>query len=102
MPTKDIERIVYYESYIVVQPGKTGLQTKDLLTEEQYLEVMASLSDEDLDLEDDDPNKFISLIGGEAIKELLKRVNPEHDYIELKLRLKDETSQQKKADCSKD
>ena len=44
MPTKDIERIIYYESYVVVQPGNTGLQQKDLLTEEQYLEVMASLT----------------------------------------------------------
>ncbi len=101
MPTKDIERIVYYESYIVVQPGKTGLQTKDLLTEEQYLEVMDSLAPEDHTLDDDDSNKFIALIGGEAIKELLKRVDPENDYYALKERLKTENSQQKKSDILK-
>ncbi len=101
MPTKDIERIVYYESYIVVQPGKTGLQQKDLLTEEQYLDILADLSEGELNLDDDDPNKFIALIGGEAIKELLKRVEPESLYVELKLLLKDETSQQKKADILK-
>lgn len=101
MATKDIERVVYYESYIVVQPGTTGLQTKDLLTEEQYLEVMESLPQEHFDLDDEDPNKFIALIGGEAVKELLKRVNPEKSYYELKEILKTETSQQKKADLLK-
>ena len=101
MPTKDIERIVYYESYVVVQPGKTGLQTKDLLTEEQYLDVIDSLPDEELDMDDDDPNKFIALIGGEGIKELLKRVNPTNEYYELKAQLKEETSQIKKADLLK-
>jgi DNA-directed RNA polymerase subunit beta' len=101
MPTKDIERIVYYESYIVVQPGKTGLQTKDLLTEEQYLDVYDSLSKEDHALDDEDPNKFIALIGGEAIKEMLKRVNPEKQYHILKENLKVETSQQKKAELLK-
>lgn len=101
MPTKDIERVVYYESYIVVQPGTTGLHTKDLLTEEQYLEVMETLPPEHELLEDEDPNKFIALVGGEAIKELLKRVEPENTYYELKETLKTETSQQKKADLLK-
>jgi DNA-directed RNA polymerase subunit beta' len=101
MPTKDIERIVYYESYIVVQPGKTGLQQKDLLTEEQYLDILADLSEDELNLDDDEPDKFIALIGGEAIKELLKRVEPDTLYAELKLLLKDETSQQKKTDILK-
>ncbi len=101
MPTKDIERIVYYESYIVVQPGTTGLHKLDLLTEEQYIDVMESLPKEHHDLDDEDPNKFISLIGGEAIKELLKRVEPDKDYFRLKDQLKIETSQQKKADLLK-
>ncbi len=101
MPTKDIERVVYYESYIVVQPGSTGLQKKDLLTEEEYLNVILSQTPEDKDLDDDDPNKFIALIGGEAIKALLKRVEPEKEYRELKIRLKEETSQAKKTDLIK-
>jgi len=101
MPTKDVERIVYYESYIVVQPGKTGLQKNDLLTEEQYLEVMSSLTEAERNLDFEDPNKFIALIGGEAIKELLKRVDPEEDYIQLKAQLKEETTQAKKADLLK-
>ena len=101
MPTKDIERIVYYESYIVVQPGKTGLQSKDLLTEEQYLDIIDGLPKEELLLDDEDPNKFIALIGGEAVKEMLSRVDPEKQYGVLKEILKTETSQQKKTDLLK-
>ncbi|MFA6570964.1 MAG: DNA-directed RNA polymerase subunit beta', partial [Bacteroidota bacterium] len=58
MPTKDVERIVYYESYIVIQPGKTGVLEKALLTEEDYLKVIMGLSEHELNLDDDDPNKF--------------------------------------------
>ncbi len=101
MPTKDIERIVYYESYIVVQPGTTGLQTKDLITEEQYLDVLDSLPADVRDLDDEDPNKFIALIGAEAIKELLKRVEVDDLYYELKKTLKEETSLQRKAELLK-
>ena len=101
MPTKDIERIVYYESYAVIQAGSTGLQVKDLLTEDQYLEVMSSLRPEERDMDDDDPNKFIALIGGEAVKELLRRVNPDEDYYTLREQLKESLSQQKRADLLK-
>jgi DNA-directed RNA polymerase subunit beta' len=101
MPTKDIERIVYYESYVVVQPGHTGLQAKDLLTEEQYLDIMDKMTKEQHSLDDDDPAKFVALIGGEAIKELLKRVDTEKEYYKLKGELKNETSQQKKVELLK-
>ena len=101
MPTKDIERIVYYESYIVIQPGSTGLEQKSLLTEEQYLDILSSLPHEELELDDDDPNKFIALIGAEAVKELLKRVDAADIYWDLKKELKEETSQQKKTELLK-
>jgi len=101
MPTKDVERIVYYESYVVIQPGSTGLQPKDLLTEDQYLEVLANLRPEERNMDDDDPRKFIALIGGEAIKELLRRVDPDEDYYRLREAVKEDMSQQKKADLLK-
>ena len=101
MATKDVERIVYYESYVVIQPGKTGLQKNDLLTEEQYLDVLDSLSEADFELDDEDPAKFVAYIGGEAVKEMLRRVDPNSDYIMLKERLKVETSQQKKTEILK-
>jgi len=101
LPTKDVERIVYYESYVVVQPGLTGLQVNDLLTEEQYLDIMASLPPSNGDLDDEDPKKFIALIGGEAVKELLKRVNPDELALQLREQARTETSMQKKAEALK-
>jgi DNA-directed RNA polymerase subunit beta' len=101
MPTKDIERIVYYESYVVVQPGSTGLQKKDLLTEEQYLDVLASLRADERNLDDEDPRKFIALIGGEAIKELLRRVDADEAYFVLREVLREDMSQAKRADVLK-
>jgi DNA-directed RNA polymerase subunit beta' len=101
MPTKDVERIVYYESYVVVQPGSTGLQPKDLLTEEQYLEVLANLRPEERNMDDDDPRKFIALIGGEAVKELLRRVDADEEYYKLREIAKEDMSQAKKADVLK-
>ncbi|MEY2719846.1 MAG: DNA-directed polymerase subunit beta [Bacteroidota bacterium] len=101
MPTKDIERIVYYESYVVVQPGSTGLQKKDLLTEEQYLDVLASLRADERNMDDEDPRKFIALIGGEAIKELLRRVDADEAYFLLREVLREDMSQAKRADVLK-
>ncbi len=101
MPTKDVERIVYYESYAVIQPGSTGLQPKDLLTEEQYLDVLANLRPEERSMDDDDPRKFIALIGGEAVKELLRRVDADEEYFKLREVAKDDMSQAKKADVLK-
>ncbi len=101
MPTKDVERIVYYESYVVVQPGSTGLQKKDLLTEEQYLEVLANLRPEERNMDDEDPRKFIALIGGEAVKELLRRVDADEDYFKLRETAREDMSQAKKADVLK-
>jgi len=101
MTAKDIERITYYESYVVIQPGKTGLIEKDLITEEQYIEVIDSISVANEQLDDEDPKKFIALIGGEAIKELLKRTDPDAIYRDLKEQAKFETSQIKKTDLFK-
>ncbi len=53
LPAKDVERIVYYESYVVVQPGNTGLHMKDLLTEEEYLRILDSLPQEERYLDDE-------------------------------------------------
>lgn len=101
LPAKDVERIVYYESYIVVQPGSTGLQEKDLLTEEEYLRILDQLPASERDLDMDDPKKFIALIGGEAVKELLRRTKPDTEVRRLRETVVNETSQQKKADMLK-
>lgn len=99
--TKDLERIVYYETYVIINPGPTGLKEKDLITEEQYFEILSSLPPDNDKLSDDDPRKFVAKMGGEALQALLKKVDPEALSLELRTQLKEETSQQKKQDLLK-
>ncbi|MDH7605111.1 MAG: DNA-directed RNA polymerase subunit beta' [Melioribacter sp.] len=101
MTTKELERIIYYESYVVINPGPTGLNKKDLISEEQYYEIVQSLPHDNDALEDNDPKKFVAKIGGEAIKELLKNTDIEKTFQELKAQLVNETSQQKRSDILK-
>mgnify|MGYP001442276526 CR=1 FL=1 len=98
---KELEKIIYYESYVVINPGPTGLSKKDLISEDQYFEVLNSLPAGNEKLNDDDPKKFVAKIGGEAVKEILKNTDVEKLSKELRDQLKIETSQQKKADLLK-
>ncbi len=101
MTAKDLEKIIYYESYIVVNPGMTGLRKKDLLTEEQYFETLATLPENNDDLEVTDKRRFVAKIGGEAIKDLLKQVEIPSLAAELRAQIMEETSAQKKQDALK-
>ncbi|MEG8946794.1 DNA-directed RNA polymerase subunit beta' [Rosettibacter firmus] len=101
MTTKELERIIYYESYVVLNPGPTGLNKKDLISEEQYYEIVQSLPHDNDALDDNDPKKFVAKIGGEAIRELLKNTDIEQTFQELKAQLAVETSQQKRSDILK-
>ncbi|HLF19517.1 MAG TPA: DNA-directed RNA polymerase subunit beta', partial [Bacteroidota bacterium] len=99
--SKELEKIIYYESYVVVNPGTTGLQKLDLISEDQFLEILASLPETNQDLEDVDPKKFIAKMGGDAIKDLLKRINVEEMAAALRVQVKTETSVQKKQEALK-
>lgn len=101
MTTKELEKVIYYESYVVINPGPTGLNKKDLISEDQYFEIVTSLPTDNDNLEGDDPNKFVARIGGDAVKELLKETEIETTFLALKARLKVETSQQKRNDLLK-
>ena len=101
LASKELEKIIYYESYVVVNPGTTGLQKLDLISEDQYLEILASLPENNQDLENADPKKFIAKMGGDAIKDLLKRVNIEEAAAGLRVLVKSETSVQKKQEALK-
>jgi DNA-directed RNA polymerase subunit beta' len=101
LSSKELEKIIYYESYVVINPGTTGIQKQDLITEDQYLEIMASLPENNHHLEDSDPKKFIAKMGGDAIKDLLRRVNVEELAMELRAEVKTETSVQKKTEALK-
>ncbi|MEO6939315.1 MAG: DNA-directed RNA polymerase subunit beta' [Candidatus Kapaibacterium sp.] len=101
IPTKDLEKIVYYESYAVVNAGPTGLPIKHLLTEEEYFRVLDSLPAGNQELHTDDPNKFIAAIGGEAVKELLRRTDIEALSVDLRRAAREETSQLKRQEALK-
>ena len=112
LSSKDLVSVVYYERYAVVQPGilSEGVQVDgenrnieylDLLTEEEYLQIMRALPAENQALPDDDPNKFIAKIGGEAVKELLARVNLDETAASLRHKASTETAQQRKAEALK-
>jgi len=100
--SKKLEQIVYYEKYVVIQPGimeKEGIKYMQFLSEEEYLEIVENLPKENKMLDDSDPNKFIAKMGGEAIYDLLSRINIDELYYQLKDAVKNETSKQKRSDA---
>jgi DNA-directed RNA polymerase subunit beta' len=102
--SKKLETIVYYERYAVIQPGireDKGLQTGDLLTEEEYLDVIDNLPKDNQYLPDDDPQKFIAKMGAEAVHDLLARIDLDNLSYTLRNAAANETSQQRKADALK-
>ncbi|MDH4069426.1 MAG: DNA-directed RNA polymerase subunit beta', partial [Ignavibacteria bacterium] len=101
MSMKDLEKVIYYESYVVVNPGTTGLQRKDLISEEQFYEILATLPEDHDDLEPTDKRRFVAKVGGEAVKDLLKEVDIESLGAELRTQVQEETSVQKKQEALK-
>ena len=110
LPSKKLDSVIYYERYIVVNPGVTaewgesGTQKLDLLSEEEYLDITERLEREYPDnesLPDDDPNKFVCKMGAEAIYELLKDINLVALAADLRSRANNEGSQQRKTESLK-
>ena len=107
LPSKKLDMIIYYERYVVIQPGiaknEEGepLQKMDFLTEEEYLNVMEQLPAENQYLEDSDPNKFIAKMGAECLIELLARIDLDELSFELRHKANNETSKQRKTEALK-
>ena len=103
VPSKKLDMVIYYERYIVVQPGiKEGeVNTYDLLSEEEYLDIVDSLPAENQYLEDSDPNKFIAKMGAEAIYDLLTRLDLDALSYELRDKAGNDSSQQRKNEALK-
>ena len=100
--SKKLETIVYYERFVVIQAGiKENLKTGDLLTEEEYLELLDTLPKDNQYLPDDDPQKFIAKMGAEAVHDLLQRIDLDSLSFSLRNTAATETSQQRKADALK-
>ncbi|MBR4294866.1 MAG: DNA-directed RNA polymerase subunit beta' [Bacteroidaceae bacterium] len=121
LPTKNLDAVIYYEKYIVIQPGvmmrkdsdarqevigkdnvvTSGVLPNQLLTEDEYLEIMDNLPAGNSELDDSDPNKFIAKMGAEAIQELLTRIDLDALSYELRNRANTDMSQQRKNEALK-
>jgi len=116
LPSKKLDAVIYYERYIVIKPGIMGdveggvriegkepLKKLDLLSEEEYFDILERLPKDNQLLDDNDPNKFVAKMGAEAILELLKPENLNLDDLSYKLRAQANTdgSQQRKTEALK-
>lgn len=107
LPSKKLDMIIYYERYVVIQPGIASgpdgekLSALDFLTEEEYLNILDSLPAENQYLEDNDPNKFIAKMGAECLIDLLQRTNLDELSYDLRHKANHETSKQRKTEALK-
>ncbi|KPL12626.1 MAG: DNA-directed RNA polymerase subunit beta' [Bacteroides sp. SM23_62] len=104
LPTKKLDSIIYYERYVVINPGvkqADGVNYLDFLTEEEYLDILDSLPKENQFLDDDHPDKFIADMGAEALYELLERIDLDELSYSLRHKAGTETSQQRKNEALK-
>ena len=103
IPTKKLDTIIYYERYVVIQPGVLAdeVAQNDLLTEDEYLDLLKKLPKDNQYLEDSDPNKFIAKMGAEAIYDLLTRIDLDSLSYELRDRANSDTSMQRKNEALK-
>ncbi|WP_149277470.1 DNA-directed RNA polymerase subunit beta' [Pareuzebyella sediminis] len=107
LPSKKLDMIIYYERYVVIQPGIAKgpegeeIQKMDFLTEEEYLTILESIPPENQYLEDTDPNKFIAKMGAECLIDLLARIDLKELSYELRHKANTETSKQRKTEALK-
>jgi DNA-directed RNA polymerase subunit beta' len=107
LASKKLESIIYYERYVVIQPGameggdQNGSNYLDLLTEEEYLDILDTLPQENQQLDDTDPQKFIAKMGADAVRDLLNRLQLDDLSYQLRHQAANETSQQRKSEALK-
>ncbi|PIE83971.1 MAG: DNA-directed RNA polymerase subunit beta' [Bacteroidia bacterium] len=108
LPSKKLDSLIYYEKYVVINPGLAAnilsdreVKYMDLLTEEEYFGILSALPRENQQLDDRDPEKFIAGMGAEAVETLLSRLDLDALSYELRDKAENETSQQRKADALK-
>ncbi|MEO7420454.1 MAG: DNA-directed RNA polymerase subunit beta', partial [Thermoanaerobaculia bacterium] len=88
---RDLERILYFESYVVIDPGETELKERELLTEERFRELREKYTED----------AFAAKMGAEAIKELLSRIDVDELAEELRIIMRTETSQIRRLKAAK-
>jgi DNA-directed RNA polymerase subunit beta' len=104
LQTKKLDMIIYYEKYVVINPGikiNDNINYLDFLSEEEYFDIIDSLPADNQLLDDSDPSKFIAKMGAEALYDLLSRLDLDQMSFDLRHRASNETSQQRKLDLLK-
>ncbi len=102
LPSKKLDAVIYYERYVVIQPGPVEeVQALDLLTEEEYFDIIDKLPKENQMLDDSDPNKFIAKMGAEAVYDLLQRLDLDNLSYQLRHQADTDGSQQRKTEALK-
>lgn len=107
LPSKKLDMIIYYERYVVIQPGNAKneegepLQKLDFLTEEEYLNILETLPQDNQYLDDTDPSKFVAKMGAECLIDLLARIDLDALSYELRHKANTETSKQRKTEALK-
>ena len=107
MPSKKLDQIIYYERYVIIQPGiakgaeDAELVVNEFLTEEEYLDILDTLPKENQYLDDKDPNKFIAKMGAEALHDMLANLELDELSYTLRHSANTETSQQRKSEALK-
>ena len=107
LPSKKLDQIIYYERYVIIQPGiakgaeEAELQVNDFLTEEEYLDILDSLPKENQYLDEKDPNKFVAKMGAEALHDMLANLELDELAASLRHSANTETSQQRKSEALK-
>ena len=107
LPSKKLDAVIYYERYVVIQPGvaadfeKDPIEALQLLNEDEYYAVLDKLPKDNQLLDDSDPNKFVAKMGAEAIFELLQRIDLDDLSYRLRHQADTDGSQQRKAEALK-
>jgi len=104
LPTKKLDMIIYYERYVVINPGikgNDGVKYLDFLTEEEYIDILESLPKDNQLLDDEHPDKFIADMGAIALHKLLERLELDELSYDLRHKAGNETSQQRKNEALK-
>jgi DNA-directed RNA polymerase subunit beta' len=104
LPTKKLDSIIYYERYVVINPGvkaADGVKYLDFLSEEEYMEIIETLPKDNQYLDDDHPDKFVAEMGAEALYKLLGKLDLDELSYSLRHRANTETSQQRKSEALK-
>ena len=102
LPSKKLEAVIYYERYVVINPGAAeGVERLQLLSEEEYFDIIDRLPKDNQLLEDSDPNKFVAKMGAEAVYELLKDIDLDSLSYQLRHQADTDGSQQRKTEALK-